>query len=220
MAAKLKVGLYATTQFTPETDLGNAKSELVEQVRLARASGFSSLWLPHHYLTQPMKMLATIPMLAYLAREAEGMTVGPNILVVPLLNPVHVAEDALRVPGQRQAGRGGRDAARMALEQRGADGGLQVGNPLARRPDRQVGEQRALADAAGAHHVAEQGQRDEVKAVQVHETIVHQVQCDETNSAPGNAGGRAKVARIRLASAAGVRPNSRRNSRLNCDGLV
>ena len=95
MASKLKVGLYATTQFTAETDLGNAKSELVEQVRLARASGFSSLWLPHHYLTQPMKMLATIPMLAYLAREAEGMMVGPNILVVPLLNPVHVAEDAV-----------------------------------------------------------------------------------------------------------------------------
>lgn len=95
MSSKLKVGLYATTQFTPDTDLAHAKSDLVEQVRLARKSGFSSLWLPHHYLTQPMKMLATTPMLAYLAREAEGMMVGPNILVVPLLNPVHVAEDAV-----------------------------------------------------------------------------------------------------------------------------
>lgn len=95
MSGKLKVGLYATTQFTQETDLGNARSELVEQVRAARANGFASLWLPHHYLTQPMKMLATTPMLAYLAREAEGMLVGPNILVLPLLNPVHVAEDAV-----------------------------------------------------------------------------------------------------------------------------
>ena len=86
---------------------------------------------------------------------------------------VHVAEDALRVPGQRQARRSGRDAARMALEQRGADGGFQVGNPLARRPDRQVGEQRTLADAAGTDDVAEQGQGDEIETVQVHGDMLH-----------------------------------------------
>jgi alkanesulfonate monooxygenase SsuD/methylene tetrahydromethanopterin reductase-like flavin-dependent oxidoreductase (luciferase family) len=68
---------------------------LIEQVRTARGAGFSSLWVPHHYLTQPMQMLAPIPMLAYLARDAEGMLMGTNILVMPLLNPVHVAEDAV-----------------------------------------------------------------------------------------------------------------------------
>ena len=34
-------------------------------------------------------------MLAWLLREAEGMTIGPNILIMPLLNPIHVAEDAV-----------------------------------------------------------------------------------------------------------------------------
>lgn len=91
----MKVGLYLTTQFTPETNVLNARSEMIEQVRLARKSGFASLWVPHHYLTQPMQMLAPIPMMAYLAREAEGMLMGPNILVMPLLNPAHVAEDAV-----------------------------------------------------------------------------------------------------------------------------
>ncbi|WJR76659.1 LLM class flavin-dependent oxidoreductase [Bradyrhizobium sp. NP1] len=91
----MKVGLYLTTQFTPETNVLNARSEMIEQVRLARKSGFGSLWVPHHYLTQPMQMLAPIPMMAYLAREAEGMLMGPNILVMPLLNPAHVAEDAV-----------------------------------------------------------------------------------------------------------------------------
>jgi alkanesulfonate monooxygenase SsuD/methylene tetrahydromethanopterin reductase-like flavin-dependent oxidoreductase (luciferase family) len=91
----MKVGLYLTTQFTPETNVLNARSEMIEQVRLARKSGFASLWVPHHYLTQPMQMLAPIPILAYLAREAEGMLMGPNILVMPLLNPAHVAEDAV-----------------------------------------------------------------------------------------------------------------------------
>jgi alkanesulfonate monooxygenase SsuD/methylene tetrahydromethanopterin reductase-like flavin-dependent oxidoreductase (luciferase family) len=42
-----------------------------------------------------MQMLAPMPMLAHLAREAEGMTIGPNILIMPLLNPVHVAEEAV-----------------------------------------------------------------------------------------------------------------------------
>jgi alkanesulfonate monooxygenase SsuD/methylene tetrahydromethanopterin reductase-like flavin-dependent oxidoreductase (luciferase family) len=91
----MKVGLYLTTQFTPETNVQGARSEMVDQVRLARKSGFASLWTPHHYLTQPMQMLAPIPILAYFAREAEGMLLGPNILVMPLLNPVHVAEDAV-----------------------------------------------------------------------------------------------------------------------------
>jgi alkanesulfonate monooxygenase SsuD/methylene tetrahydromethanopterin reductase-like flavin-dependent oxidoreductase (luciferase family) len=33
-------------------------------------------------------------MMAYLLREAEGMTIGGNILLLPLLNPTHVAEEA------------------------------------------------------------------------------------------------------------------------------
>jgi alkanesulfonate monooxygenase SsuD/methylene tetrahydromethanopterin reductase-like flavin-dependent oxidoreductase (luciferase family) len=91
----MKVGLYLTTQFTPETSMSNVRTHMVEQVRRARESGFSSLWVPHHYLTQPMQMLAPIPILAFLAREAEGMVLGPNILLGPLLNPAHVAEDAV-----------------------------------------------------------------------------------------------------------------------------
>ena len=91
----MKVGLYITTQFTPETDVSAACKEMLEQVRAARQNGFASLWVPHHYATQPMQMLAPIPMLAYLLHEAEGMVIGPNILVLPLLNPIHVAEDAV-----------------------------------------------------------------------------------------------------------------------------
>ena len=91
----MKVGLYIGTQFTPTTDVAAACGEMLEQIRVARQSGFSSLWLPHHYATAPMQMLAPIPLLAYFLREAAGMTVGPNILIMPLLNPIHVAEDAV-----------------------------------------------------------------------------------------------------------------------------
>ena len=91
----MKVGLYIMTQFTPETNVQASLKELLDQVRLARQSGFSSLWTPSHYATHPMQMLAPVPMLTWLLREAEGMVIGPNILVQPLVHPIHVAEDAV-----------------------------------------------------------------------------------------------------------------------------
>ena len=90
----MKIGMFINTQF-PEGDSVAARiPELVEQVRVARQSGFQSLLFPHHYLTAPLQMLQIAPMMAYLLREAEGMTIGGNILLLPLLNPVHVAEEA------------------------------------------------------------------------------------------------------------------------------
>ena len=90
----MKVGMFINTQF-PEGDSVAARiPELVEQVRIARESGFASLLFPHHYLTSPLQMLQITPMMAYLLREAQGMTIGGNILLLPLLNPVHVAEES------------------------------------------------------------------------------------------------------------------------------
>ena len=61
---------------------------------MARDAGFRSLWFPHHWLTEPMQMLQLMPAMAFLAAEAKGMVIGPNILILPLLNPMHVAEEA------------------------------------------------------------------------------------------------------------------------------
>ena len=63
-------------------------------MRLARESGFASLWFPDHYIIGPVLMPQPMPLMAWLLREAEGMTVGPNIRILPLLNPVQVAEEA------------------------------------------------------------------------------------------------------------------------------
>ncbi len=90
----MKLGLYLCTQFPPGDDVTARLGETIEQVRLARRLGWASLWAAHHYLTAPLQMIQPLPLLARLLPEAEGMTVGPNILVLPLLNPVHVAEEA------------------------------------------------------------------------------------------------------------------------------
>ena len=90
----MKVGMFINTQFPEGDNVAARIPELVEQVRLARDSGFASLLFPHHYLTAPLQMLQITPLMGYLLREAQGMTIGGNILLLPLLNPVHVAEES------------------------------------------------------------------------------------------------------------------------------
>lgn len=90
----MKVGLFLNTQFPEGSSVAERVPEMVEQVRTARDAGFASLWFPHHWLTHPMQMLQITPLMGYLAAYAQGMTVGPNILILPPLNPTHVAEEA------------------------------------------------------------------------------------------------------------------------------
>src|SRR3984893_18582657 len=90
----MKVGLFINTQFPEGFNLAERVPEMVAQVRAARDAGFASLWFPHHWLTHPMQMLQITPVMGYVAAHAQGMTIGPNILILPLLNPMHVAEEA------------------------------------------------------------------------------------------------------------------------------
>ena len=90
----MKVGLFINTQFPEGDNVAARVPEMVEQVRVAREAGFRSLLFPHHYLTAPLQMLQITPLMGYLLREAQGMTIGGNILLLPLLNPTHVAEES------------------------------------------------------------------------------------------------------------------------------
>lgn len=90
----MKVGLFLNTQYPAGDNVLSHIPELVEQVRTARESGFASVLFPHHYLTAPLQMLQLTPLMAYLLPEARGMLIAPGILILPLLNPVHVAEES------------------------------------------------------------------------------------------------------------------------------
>ena len=90
----MKVGLFLNTQFQPNQSVAGHLPDLIAQTRAAREAGFKSLWFPHHFLTGPLQMLQIVPMMAYIAPHAEGMQIGPNILILPLLNPVQVAEES------------------------------------------------------------------------------------------------------------------------------
>src|SRR3977135_3095497 len=74
-------------------DLGPELANLIEQVRVAKASGLASLMVGQHFVSSPLQMFQAMPLLARLASEAEGMRLGPGLLLLPLLNPVIVAEE-------------------------------------------------------------------------------------------------------------------------------
>ena len=91
----IKVGLYLATAFPETDDMPTQVNNMVVQVRRAKANGFVSLWAAQHFMTKPLQMLQPLQLLARLLPEAEGMQLGPNILVMPVLNPVAVAEESL-----------------------------------------------------------------------------------------------------------------------------
>jgi len=89
----MKLGLYMATQWRQGADLGPELANLIEQTRAARASGLASLMVGQHFVSSPLQMFQAMPLLARLAAEAEGMMLGPGLLLLPLLNPVIVAEE-------------------------------------------------------------------------------------------------------------------------------
>jgi alkanesulfonate monooxygenase SsuD/methylene tetrahydromethanopterin reductase-like flavin-dependent oxidoreductase (luciferase family) len=66
--------------------------EHIEQVRTARDAGFDLIVMGQHYLSTPFQEMQTLPSLARLAAEAGTMHLGATVLLLPLLNPVDVAE--------------------------------------------------------------------------------------------------------------------------------
>jgi alkanesulfonate monooxygenase SsuD/methylene tetrahydromethanopterin reductase-like flavin-dependent oxidoreductase (luciferase family) len=90
----MKIGIFLATQYPEGTALDTTIDDLAAQVRACRDNGFHSVWIGQHFLTAPLQMVQTTPLLARLAVEGEGMTFGPAVVLLPMLNPVVVAEEA------------------------------------------------------------------------------------------------------------------------------
>ncbi len=91
---EIRLGLFLSGQHPPQASAGAAAREHLEQVELARELGFSSVWAGQHFLSQPYQMFQSVPLLARVAAVAEGLTVGTAVVLLALLNPVEVAENA------------------------------------------------------------------------------------------------------------------------------
>jgi alkanesulfonate monooxygenase SsuD/methylene tetrahydromethanopterin reductase-like flavin-dependent oxidoreductase (luciferase family) len=88
----MKFGLSLPVQHRPDEPSAERMRELLEQVKLARDLGFDSLSASQHYLAAPFQYFQPIPLLARIAAESGAMTLITNILLLPLYNPVDLAE--------------------------------------------------------------------------------------------------------------------------------
>ncbi len=88
----MKFGLLIAKQHPAGASMVERFREHIDQVQAARDAGFELIAMGQHYLSTPFQEMQTLPSLARLAAEAGTMRVAATVLLLPLLNPVDVAE--------------------------------------------------------------------------------------------------------------------------------
>ncbi len=88
----MKHSLYLGVQLDPAAPLAPQCRDLVEQVTLAEALGFDSVFVAHHHLAG-VPYLQSIPLLAFLAASTRRLRLGTAVFLLPLRHPVAVAEE-------------------------------------------------------------------------------------------------------------------------------
>ena len=73
-------------------DLQQQWQHHLAQFRAARDAGFDIYSWAHHYLIDPFQHFQPLPVLARLAAEPGEMKLATSVLLLPLLNPVDIAE--------------------------------------------------------------------------------------------------------------------------------
>lgn len=93
MTAQFQFGLVVRGQAEAGEDISRRFQETLAFVRLADRLGFDSITKTAHYSAYPFQMLQLVPMLARFAAEAPQMRLNAGVLLLPLLSPLHVAEE-------------------------------------------------------------------------------------------------------------------------------
>lgn len=88
----MKLGIYLNSQHPASDDPARRFAETLEQVRLIRSLGFDSIWAGEHHVTPGFHFFPQFGLLQRLAADAEGLWIGTNVNLLPLHNPVELAE--------------------------------------------------------------------------------------------------------------------------------
>lgn len=89
----VKLGLVLKMSWNDGQDPAERLSDLLAQVRVARDAGFESIWLSQHFVGGPTQSFQTVPFLGRLTAEMQGMRLATSIILLPMLNPVLLAEE-------------------------------------------------------------------------------------------------------------------------------
>jgi len=89
----VQFGLILTNQHPPGEPMDRRFGDTIQQVRLARDLGFDLITFGQHFLLNEFQAMQPAIAAARLAAEAGTMRMGITIYLLPLLNPVAVAEE-------------------------------------------------------------------------------------------------------------------------------
>ncbi len=95
MALLIDYGLV-TAQRAPEdaTPWTEVYDDVLAVAAAVEAAGFDGLWVSEHHFTDDGYMSGLFPVLGALASVTKRMTLGTNVALAPLYNPLRLAEDA------------------------------------------------------------------------------------------------------------------------------
>src|SRR5262247_968032 len=90
----MRIGFHLTPFFSPaERSPTQIIDEVVQVVRAASDMGYAWVSAPHHWLAHSTAWPQPYPLLARLAPESGAMRLKTSVLLLPMLNPVEVAEN-------------------------------------------------------------------------------------------------------------------------------
>jgi alkanesulfonate monooxygenase SsuD/methylene tetrahydromethanopterin reductase-like flavin-dependent oxidoreductase (luciferase family) len=89
----LRFGIHVTNQYPRGADMMRALCEQLLFLRYARDNGWDSAWAGQHFLSESLSQLQPLPYLARLAAESGHLQIGLAAQLLPLLNPLLVAEE-------------------------------------------------------------------------------------------------------------------------------
>ena len=79
----------------PTRPMDQQIEEAAEVARRAKSLGFSGIYVPQHWISHPTIWLQPLPVLARLAPEAKEIKLITGVILVPLHNPVDLAEQVI-----------------------------------------------------------------------------------------------------------------------------
>jgi alkanesulfonate monooxygenase SsuD/methylene tetrahydromethanopterin reductase-like flavin-dependent oxidoreductase (luciferase family) len=88
----MKLSLFIGSEHRPSESMVQRLAEHSEQVRLARRLGFDGVTIGNHLSYSATAWFPPFETLMRLAADAEGMSLGTCMLILPLYEPLHVAE--------------------------------------------------------------------------------------------------------------------------------
>jgi probable F420-dependent oxidoreductase len=88
----MKVGLFHTVQWPEGSGQADRYRQSLEQATLSEELGYDSVWFTEHHFFRHGIVSDSISVLAYLAARTSTLRLGTAVSVLPLHNPVRLAE--------------------------------------------------------------------------------------------------------------------------------